>query len=267
MDVVLDTNNQRPQRNNRRPPQNRTPQSPPKARKQKSTANRSIAPPHNNEINNNIERRKADAILAVKNFVSSRNLIVPPIQERIVPLSPVVRGVRRDRVPLIPIEVNAEEQRLNAEQRRANLLAAVRNHVVNININHPPINDPVVEIMDPLEIRMNEIRARDKLKADLILAGTGIMPDTLLIDQTSIKNSINKFITTINTTKMATCKYCDERWFSDGGKFLENNEFVCKDDLPGHNKIDYPLYSFTYYIFSHIVYISYFNHVIKITKL
>jgi hypothetical protein len=163
-------------------------------------------------------------------------LIVPPIQERIVPLPPVIRRVRRNRVPLVLIEVNAEEQRLNVEQRRANLLAAVRNHVVNININNPPIIDPVVEIMDPLEIRMNEIQARDKLKADLILAGTGIMPDTLLIDQTAIKNSINKFITTINTTKMATCKYCEERWFSDGGKFLENNEFVCKDDLPGHNK-------------------------------
>jgi hypothetical protein len=101
-------------------------------------------------------------------------------------------------------------------------LAAVRNHAVNININYPPIIDPVVEIMDPLEIRMNEIRARDKLKADLILAGTGIMPDTLLIDQTAIKDSINKFITTINTAKMATCKYCKEPWFIDGGKFLAN---------------------------------------------
>ena len=49
MDVVPDTTYQRPQRNNRRPPQNRTPQSPPKAKKQKSTANRPIAPPHNNE--------------------------------------------------------------------------------------------------------------------------------------------------------------------------------------------------------------------------
>jgi hypothetical protein len=73
-------------------------------------------------------------------------------------------------------------------------LAAVRNHVVNININHPPIIDPVVEIMDPLEIRMNEIRARDKMKADLILAGTGIMPDTLLIDQIAIKNSIKGLV-------------------------------------------------------------------------
>jgi hypothetical protein len=244
MDVVPDTTNRRPQRI-RRPPQNRTQESPPKARKTKSTANRPIAPPDNNEINDNIERRKAAAILSVRNFVSSRNLIVPTIQERIVPpieerIVPlpraVVRRVIRDRVPLVPIAVNAEEQRLNAEQRRANLLAAVRNHVVNININHPPIVDPVVEIMDPLEIRMNEIQARDKMKADLILAGTGIMPDTLLIEQIAIKNSINKFIITINTAKLATCKYCEERWFSDGGKFFPNNEFVCKDDLPGHNK-------------------------------
>jgi hypothetical protein len=117
MDVVPDTTNRRPQRI-RRPPQNRTQESPPKARKTKSTANRPIAPPDNNEINDNIERRKAAAILAVRNFVSSRNLIVPPIQERIVPpieerIVPlpraVVRRVIRNRVPLVPIVVNAEE--------------------------------------------------------------------------------------------------------------------------------------------------------------
>jgi hypothetical protein len=42
MDVVPDTSNQRPQRS-RRPPQNRTQESPPKPRKSKSTANRPIA--------------------------------------------------------------------------------------------------------------------------------------------------------------------------------------------------------------------------------
>jgi hypothetical protein len=30
-------------------------------------------------------------------------------------------------------------------------------------------------------------QARDKFKADLLLAGSGVMPDTLLVDQTSMK--------------------------------------------------------------------------------
>jgi hypothetical protein len=118
MDVVPDTTNQRPQRI-RRPPQNRSQESPPKPRNLKSTTNRPIAPPNrpiappnNNEIYDNIERRKAAAILAVRNFVSKRNLIVPPIQERIVPpiqerIVPLPRAVVRR----VPIEVNTEEQR------------------------------------------------------------------------------------------------------------------------------------------------------------
>jgi hypothetical protein len=97
------------------PPQNRSQESPPKPRNLKSTTNRPIAPPNrpiappnNNEIYDNIERRKAAAILAVRNFVSRRNSIVPPLQERIVPpiqerIIPLPRAVVRR----VPIEVNA----------------------------------------------------------------------------------------------------------------------------------------------------------------
>jgi hypothetical protein len=55
--------------------------------------------------------------------------------------------------------------------------------------------------MDPVKMRFNETQASDKLKADLILAGTGIMPDTLLIYQIAMKKTMNNFITKINTTK------------------------------------------------------------------
>lgn len=219
MDVVPDTAHQRPRRTTRRPTHlehNGCTQSPVKKRKSKSTACRQVAPPNNNEVNDRIERRFR-AIAAVRVYVHGINLNRQLIQDR------------------------AEQQLINAEIRREGLIAAVRNHVLNINMNYPQIVDPLVDVIepvviDPVERRFNETQARDQLKADLILAGKGIVPDILLIDQIAMKTTMNNFINKINTTKMETCKYCSERWFNDGGKYIGNNEFVCKDDLPGHNK-------------------------------
>jgi hypothetical protein len=149
--------------------------------------------------------RRAYAIAAVQNHVSNINMNRPPIQDSsVVPTRPRVIPVP------VPMLVDVEQQRLNAAERIEILLVAVRNHVLNINVNHAPNVDPIVELIDPVEMRFNETQARDKVKADLILAGTDIMPDTLLIDQIAMKKTMNNLISKINTTKFETCKYCCE---------------------------------------------------------
>lgn len=186
MDVVPDTANQRPQRDRRRPTHLQhnghtqgTPDEPAvRARKSNSTACRQVPPRMNNEGADRIERR-ARAIAAVRDHISGINLNRQPIQDEIdVPTQD------RIHVPIlprhVPVAINAEQQILNAEMRRERLIAAVRNHVLNININYPQIVDPLVDLIDPVERIFNETQARDKLRADLILAGTGVMPDTLL---------------------------------------------------------------------------------------
>jgi hypothetical protein len=89
----------------------------------------------NNEGADRIERR-ARAIAAVRDHISGINLNRQPIQDEIdVPTQD------RIHVPIlprhVPVAINAEQQILNAEMRRERLIAAVRNHVLNININYP----------------------------------------------------------------------------------------------------------------------------------
>jgi hypothetical protein len=79
--------------------------------------------------------------------------------------------------------------------------------------------------------RLNLLQPRDKLKSDLLLAGTGVVPDTLLIDLTAMKNAMNNFIIKINTTKLETCSYCVERWFNEVGKRFDVDTYVCKECL------------------------------------
>ncbi len=120
-----------------------------RARKSKFTACRQVAPRMNNEGVDRIERR-ARAIAAVRDHISGINLNRQPIQDEIdVPTQD------RIDVPMIPrrvpVAINAEQQILNAEIRRERLLAAVRNRVLNIDINYPQIVDPLLDLIDPVE--------------------------------------------------------------------------------------------------------------------
>jgi hypothetical protein len=160
-------------------------------------------------------QRRRKSMLAVHNHIMNINVnhridindIVEDID--IAPIArPRVAPIVRHR-----FDPNIQENQVHAANplRRVNALLAI-NKLMNIEQRN----------------RLNLLQPRDKLKSDLLLAGTGVVPDTLLIDQTAMKNSMNNFIIKINTTKLETCSYCVERWFNEGGKRIDVDTYVCK---------------------------------------
>jgi hypothetical protein len=219
-------NENRPRRNAVRPerfretPPNQNIVSVPLNNRQKKAINSSVIP---NVPVVNIMQRRSNSILAVQNHILNINvnyqINVNDIEEDI-DVPPVAR-LRVDPVARLRVEPNIDEIQPYVENplRRVNALLAINNLMNNERRNG-----------------LTLLQARDKLKSDLLLAGTGVVPDTLLIDQTAMQTAMNNFINKINTTKLESCSYCVERWFNDGGKRIDVDTYVCKECLPAYNQ-------------------------------
>ncbi len=177
-----------------------------------------IAQANDNEV---AIQRRVRRMLDIQNHVRGINtnhqININAIEE-VIDVAPVV-------IPRVPID-NEIPYQANP-LRRNNALMAIQALLENVRID--------IEA-NARNAGLNIFQARDKLKSDLLLAGTGVVPDTLLIDQTAMRNSMNAFIIKINTTKLESCKYCKERWFNDGGKTIDNDTYVCKECLPGYKQ-------------------------------
>jgi hypothetical protein len=186
--------------------------------RQRNASNSSVIP---NVPVVNIMQRRSNSMLAVQNHILNINvnhqINVNDIEEDI-DVPPVAR-LRVAPVARLRVEPNIDEIQPYVANplRRANALLAINNLMNNERRNG-----------------LTLLQARDKLKSDLLLAGTGVVPDTLLLDQTAMQTAMNNFINKINTTKLESCSYCVERWFNDGGKRIDVDTYVCKECLPAY---------------------------------
>jgi hypothetical protein len=65
-----------------------------------------------------------------------------------------------------------------------------------------------------VQLDLNMVEESINMHNDLVLAASGTVPDTLLRNQQSIKNSMNTFIKHIFNTVLRYCAVCKESWFA-----------------------------------------------------
>jgi hypothetical protein len=112
---------------------------------------------------------------------------------------------------------------------RNNALLAVN------NLLNPPVN-----IIPPIVILSTEEKnvKRMQLKAALNEAASGLVPEIDLIDQPSIRNAMNEFVSKSHSKRLHICAICHERWFQDNTIIMNNNQYYCnrclKDDKSNH---------------------------------
>ena len=112
-------------------------------------------------------QRRASVLMAIQNHIRKINTnhqININAFEEVIDIAPVV-------IPRVPID-NEIPYQANP-LRRNNALMAIQALLENVRID--------IEA-NARNAGLNIFQARDKLKSDLLLAGTGVVPDTLLID-------------------------------------------------------------------------------------
>jgi hypothetical protein len=111
-------------------------------------------------------QRRASVLMAIQNHIRKINIthqINVNANEEIIDVAAVIR-------PRAAIDNELPQAN---PQRRINALNAIQALIYNER------RDIEANVRNA---GLNEIQARDKLKSDLLLAGTGVVPDTLLID-------------------------------------------------------------------------------------
>jgi hypothetical protein len=117
------------------------------------------------QVDKHVQRR-ASVLMAIQNHIRKINVTHQfniNANEEIIDVAAVIR-------PRAAIDIELPQAN---PQRRINALNAIQALIDNERRD--------IEA-NARNAGLNEIQARDKLKSDLLLAGTGVIPDTLLID-------------------------------------------------------------------------------------